>query len=84
MGIAIWRTTMHACEVKDATYGMDLEITFIPNACMRTATSRPILPRPIMARVFPLTSFPRRRFFLFHSLDRTNWVPRATFLELQP
>ena len=32
--------------------------TFIPKACMRVATSRPILPSPTIARVFPSSSTP--------------------------
>ena len=48
-------------------------LTFIPKACIRVATSRPILPSPTIARVFPSSSTPMYRLRSQRPTLREAW-----------
>lgn len=54
-------------------------LTFMPYACILVATSRPILPRPNTASVFPDSSDPVYSF-LSHRPSLRDWQACATFL----
>lgn len=54
-------------------------LTFMPYACILVATSRPILPRPNTARVFPDSSDPVYSF-LSQRPSLRDWQACATFL----
>ena len=57
-----------------------ISYTFIPKACMRVATSLPILPRPMIASVLPSTSFPIN-FLRSHLPALIEQVPSDMFLQ---
>lgn len=54
-------------------------LTFMPYACILVATSRPILPRPNTARVFPDNSDPVYSF-LSQRPSLRDWQACVTFL----
>lgn len=53
-------------------------LTVIPHACIRSATSFPIRPSPMMARVFPLSSCPAYSF-LSHLPAFSDALAAVTF-----